>query len=189
LQKVLDTLFKGWENKKIHESSPSNNLLRQFCGMNYSRSQLSNDQGSSSYDIDTLSENLEFLSFPDDTFDLFITKDVLEHVFNPDIAIREIMRVLRPGGAHVFTTPKHRSMTNSAPRATLNDGLVVYLKEEDYHGNPVGDGRALVTWDYGADFEALLLSWSGYQTETILPRTNKLGIDGEYLEVFVTRKV
>ena len=86
LQYVFDTSFTGWESKEIHESSPSNNLIGQFCGRNYSCSQLPGGDGLVSEKIGTLNENLEFLSFQDDTFDLFITKDVLEHVFNPAIA-------------------------------------------------------------------------------------------------------
>ena len=57
------------------------------------------------------------------------------------------MRVLKPGGAHVFTTPIHKGLAKSYPRATLIEGQVVNLKEENYHGNPVGDGRSLVTLD------------------------------------------
>ena len=37
------------------------------------------------------------------------TQDVLEHVFQPDRALAEIMRVLRPGGVHVFS-PDGRSL-------------------------------------------------------------------------------
>jgi SAM-dependent methyltransferase len=172
----------------IHASSPSNELIKQFCGSNYSCSHLPNDQGVQTFEMDCLSENLEFLSFPDESFDLFITKDVFEHVFNPDIASREIMRVLKKGGAHVFTAPKHKALKTSSPRAMLVSGEIVYLKEESYHGNPVGDGRALVTWDYGDDFEDLLFSWCGLKTETVLPSINSFGLDGDYLEVFITRK-
>ena len=189
LQHVLDTQVEGWESKIIHESSPSNDLIGQFCGRNYSYSHLSGDDGLNHEKIRPLKENLEFLSFGDETFDLFVTKDVLEHVFNPDIAASEIMRVLKPGGAHVFTTPIHRGLAKSYPRAALVDGKIIYLKDESYHGNPVGDGRSLVTWDYGDDFENLITNWSGFATETIIPAHNNLGIDGEYLEVFVTRKL
>ena len=47
-------------------------------------------------------ENLEELTFDDNTFDLVITQDVLEHVLNPGKAFKEICRVLKPGGAHKF---------------------------------------------------------------------------------------
>lgn len=133
-------------------------------------------------------ENLEELTFPSGTFDVFITQDVFEHVFNPDRATREIMRVLRPGGVHVFTAPKHKGLKKSRCRAELREGTVVHLLPEQYHGNPIGDGRSLVTWDYGDDFEFLLQAWSGCPTTTYVTRDPSLGIDGEFLEVFATRK-
>jgi hypothetical protein len=95
---------------------------------------------------------------------------------------------LKPGGMHIFTAPKHKGIKKSYPRAKLTEGRVEYLLEEQYHGNPVGDGRSLVTWDYGDDFEHLLFEWSRCPTTTYVTRDRGLGIDGEYLEVFVARK-
>jgi hypothetical protein len=54
--------------------------------------------------------------------------------------------------------------------------------------NPIGDGKSLVTWDYGADFENLVNVWSGYLTSTYVIRDRHMGIDVEFLEVFVTIK-
>jgi len=99
------------------------------------------------------------------------------------------MRVLKPGGVHIFTAPKHKGIKVSYPRAIIEDNKVKHLMEIQWRGNPVGDGRALVTWDYGDDFEQLIYKWTGYPTSTYIHRDKSLGIDGEYLEVFVTRKV
>ena len=112
-------------------------------------------------------KTLERLTYPDNTFDLFVTQDVLEHVFNPDRAVAEILRVVKPGGAHVFTAPKHKGLRLTAQRAALEQGEIRYLLDPQYHGNPIGDGRALVTWDYGDDFEAYLWAWCGYPTDHI----------------------
>ena len=38
-------------------------------------------------------------------FDLVLTSETLEHVPDPRLALRETLRVLRPGGRHVFTVP------------------------------------------------------------------------------------
>ena len=43
------------------------------------------------------------MTFQNESFDLFITQDVFEHVMEPNKAFKEIERVLKPGGAHVFT--------------------------------------------------------------------------------------
>lgn len=187
IQYVLDNFCPGWEDKKLHESSPSNDLIARYSSSYTYSHYFADVQGGSSVE-GVRCENLEDLTFPDGTFDIFITQDVLEHVFNPERAVKEIMRVLKPGGVHVFTTPKHKNVKLSYPRAKYNGTKIQYLEEKMYHGNPVGDGRALVTWDYGADFEKLLSIWSGAHTTTYVTRDRQLGIDGEYIEVFVTRK-
>ncbi|KQZ42664.1 hypothetical protein ASD58_23825 [Duganella sp. Root1480D1] len=187
IQYVLDTYFEGWEKKELHESSPSNQLLPRFC-TSYSCSQYFAGAEVGTLVNGVRCENLEALTFADETFDIFITQDVFEHIFDPERAAREIMRVLKPGGVHVFTAPKHKGLSKSYQRARLLGDQIEHIKEEVYHGNPVGDGRALVTWDYGDDFEELLSHWSNSTTITYINRDRKLGLDGEYLEVFVSRK-
>lgn len=189
LQYVLDRFFPGWETKKIHESSPSNDFISRYADKNYSFSYFFDDVEPGQLYNNARCENLEKLTFSDETFDIFITQDVFEHIFNPDKASREIMRVLKYGGAHIFTVPKHKSIRNSYPRAVLEQGRIQYIRDEQYHSNPIGDGRSLVTWDYGDDFEFLLHKWCGFPTVAYVLRDEMLGIDGEYLEVFVTRKI
>jgi SAM-dependent methyltransferase len=45
------------------------------------------------------------LPFPDESFDLAICIEVLEHLFSPDGTVREVRRVLRPGGKLIASTP------------------------------------------------------------------------------------
>lgn len=188
VQYILDRYFAGWEGLHIHESSPSNDLIRRHCAF-YTQSQFFSDTDWGMEKNGVRCENLEQLTFANNTFDIFITQDVFEHVLDPEKAAREIMRVLKPGGAHVFTAPKHRHVKKSYPRARLAENGIEHLLEQQYHGNPVGDGRSLVTWDYGDDFEGLVFEWSNYPTTTYVTRDRNLGLDGEYLEVFVTRKI
>jgi SAM-dependent methyltransferase len=188
INRTLDGYFPGWETLSIHESSPSNDFIRRFAS-DYSCSFFFEGVAPGSLHAGSRCENLEAPTFADNTFDLFGTPDVFEHVFRPDLAIREIMRVLRPGGAHVFTAPKHKGLLQTRQRSRLESGRVVHLLEEQHHDNPIGDGRALVTWDYGDDFEVCLWQWCGYPTITYIVRDRGLGIDGEYPEVFVTRNL
>jgi len=45
------------------------------------------------------------MPFKANTFDYVISSEVVEHVSNPDKALRELYRVLKPGGILVLTTP------------------------------------------------------------------------------------
>jgi SAM-dependent methyltransferase len=50
---------------------------------------------------------LEPGSFAPDAYDLVLMLDVLEHIADDASAVREIARVLRPGGVFVFSVPAH----------------------------------------------------------------------------------
>lgn len=89
LQAVLDTRFPGWEALRIHESSPSSDFIRRHAD-NYTDSQYFPDVPRGEVREGVRCEDVEQLSFPDDSIDLFITQDVLEHVFDPRRAIKEI---------------------------------------------------------------------------------------------------
>jgi len=56
--------------------------------------------------------NGDALPFPDAHFDGVVHLAVLEHVFDPFAVIREIHRVLRPGGELVIAVPNAASLTN-----------------------------------------------------------------------------
>jgi SAM-dependent methyltransferase len=188
MAEVLSLVEPRWRQRSIHESSPCIEFFAQQCP-GYTRSFYFEDVDLGSMKDGGRCENLEKLTFADDTFDVFLTQDVLEHVFRPDLALREIARVLKPGGVHVFTAPKHKHLLKSYARARqMDSGDIEYLLPAEYHGNPVGDGRSLVTWDYGADFDDLAAEWSGYQVSDYVIRDRARGIDAEYLDVFVMRK-
>ncbi len=51
----------------------------------------------------------ELLPFPDARFDLVVSLWVFEHVKAPEVTLREIARVLKPGGTFAFVTPNKNS--------------------------------------------------------------------------------
>ncbi len=52
-----------------------------------------------------LAAPIEALPFPDESFDVVIATGVLEHVGDKEAAIRELARVLRPGGRAIVSFP------------------------------------------------------------------------------------
>jgi SAM-dependent methyltransferase len=58
------------------------------------------------------------IPYADDTFDVVISANVLEHVAEPDFVFEEIRRVLRPGGIFVFQTPNKRHYVPAIARLT-----------------------------------------------------------------------
>lgn len=96
-------------------------------------------------------EDLTALTLPSNSFEFVTTNEVLEHVPDIDAALREIARVLVPGGWHVGTVPFAYNSFESVVKARLQSGQVVHLAEPEYHDNPVDPRGSLVfeipAWD------------------------------------------
>jgi hypothetical protein len=100
-------------------------------------------------------EDLERLSFPDASFDLIISNDVHEHVPDPVGGLRELARVLKPGGTLLMSTPLRARSETSVTRAVIEGGHVRDLLPAVYHDNPLTPKGSLVFTDFGWD----LLTW------------------------------
>jgi hypothetical protein len=186
---VLQKHFPGFRELKIHESSPDGASFYKFrreC-QGYVPTHFWNDVEPGSQRDGYRCENLEALTFPDDEFDLVITQDNMEHVLNPDKAFSEISRTLKPGGAHVFTVPWYAPKPTFIRAAAAENG-VEYYAEKDYHGNPIDEGGALVVTKWYSDLPDFIFKTSGMITTVFNTRDLNMGLAGEFLEVFVSRK-
>lgn len=66
-----------------------------------------------SVEIEGCTANAMALDFPDNTFDFVYASNLLHHLPNPKLAIREMHRVLKPGGKACFWDPlKHNPIIN-----------------------------------------------------------------------------
>ena len=72
------------------------------------------------------------LEFADDSFDLVLAVEVLEHLENPCQFIREAVRVLRPGGQLIATSPNVASLPSRL--LFLRQGLFHYFREDSFRG-------------------------------------------------------
>ena len=131
-------------------------------------------------------EDVERLTFADETFDLVISQDVLEHVSDPDAAFGEIYRVLRPGGRHLFTVPYDPALPISRTRARrAPDGTIEHLLAPQFHGDPIRPQGALVFTDHGADLPERLRR-AGFEARLFERRRPDL--PGGYTVVFETTR-
>jgi SAM-dependent methyltransferase len=97
-------------------------------------------------------KDLTALDLPSGAFDFVTSNEVLEHVPDLDAALREMCRILKPGGQHIGTCPFIFNSETSDLRTVLRDGKLVHLKPAEMHGDPVNPtGGSLVfetpAWD------------------------------------------
>jgi len=191
---VLEELRPDWRTLAIHESSPlargiSAKLARE--AQNLIATHLFPDAEPGEIRHGYRNEDLQKLTFDDEQFDLFISLDVFEHIPEPEAAIREIWRTLRPGGAMLCTWPVKKDQTAAMIyRARQQaDGSFQHLKEPVYHGNAVSrEVGSLVTVDYGYDVHRLIADTAPFDVRVYRFADRTHGLLGEFLEVFYCKK-
>lgn len=189
---VLSRRFPDWRKLAIHESSPGSRgispKLKRECA-DYIETQYFRDEPLGKLVNGFRNENLEAQTFADESFDIVVTLDVMEHVNEPGDVLCEIARTLKPGGSYVFTTPTYKERLTSERRARYDSkGTVEQFGEAEYHGNPISDAGSLVTFHYGYDFAELITKWSGMDVEVVRFHDHLHGIIGEFTEVYVVTK-
>ena len=187
---VIMTRFPNWREMRIHESSPggaaSRKLAREcrFYTPTYLFPNVTRGEEKDGFRC----ENLESQTFNDCSFDLVVTSDVLEHVLRPACAFSEIARTLCPGGAHIFTVPWYwwkETLLRAVPK---QDGSIEYLLPPDYHANPIEKAGALVVTEWGRGLCDFIYQTSGLVTTALLLRDMRMGLAGEFCEVFISSK-
>jgi ubiquinone/menaquinone biosynthesis C-methylase UbiE len=121
------------------------------------------------YENGVLCEDLTNLSFKDNTFNLVITSDVLEHIPDYERAFSEILRVLKVGGSHIFSLPTDFPMPPISEKRTIKtDDGEVHLKSPRYHNSGNGSDCLMYT-DFGSDLPQIIDH--GYSITKIVRRS------------------
>jgi SAM-dependent methyltransferase len=127
-------------------------------------------------------EDLTRLTYADDSFDLVLTSETLEHVPDLSRALAELHRVLRPGGRHIFTVPLLPGVPRTFARTVVApDGSLVHRAPQICH--PGGDVGYPVFTEFGADLPDLLRQ-AGFEVEVRFGPTT----EDDLAQVFVCTK-
>src|SRR5258708_26799748 len=101
-------------------------------------------------------QDVEDMTFPDDTFDYVITEEVFEHIRNHIKGFQEIYRVLKPGGYHIFTIPFNLDKSTIV-RVDTSTNKDIHLLPPEYHGD-TARGKILAYRTFGYDLFDTLTS-------------------------------
>lgn len=133
---------------RILNTCSSGTLHNTLCGLpGYTASEYFDDIPNGEVKGKVVSADLMNLPFRDNSFDLIISEDVFEHIYNYEKGFSEVYRVLTAGGYHVFTVPLHEG------RKTVSR---IENEKKIYHGDPIREGGALVITDFGSDLPDIL---------------------------------
>ena len=190
---IIEKYYPNWKKLDIHESSPGDcsisNKLKNEC-KGYIGSQYYPQKEFGKIINGYRNENLENQTFEDNVFDIIITQDVFEHIYNPAKAFFEICRTLKNGGAHIFSVPIINKFKDSEIWATMdNKGNPIFHKTEEWHGNPVDLKGAPVTMHWGYDIINYIKQHSGLKTIIEYIYDLNFGIWAEYIEILISKKV
>lgn len=192
---ALTELRPDWRNLAIHKSSPGGRgvsvKLRQQCRA-YIASHYFHDKPLGQMAGLFRNENLEAQTFPDQSFDIVVSLDVMEHVFRPDLAYKEIFRTLKPGGLYIHCFPIYKAQveaTKAYAEMTPDGGVRHLVDKPEYHGNPINPDGALVTFHYGYEIHRQIAEWAPFRVSVSRYWDERQGIIGEFTEVVVCERL
>ena len=191
LMVTLDKFAPNWRACKIHESSPEKrgvSLKLEAEARSYIPTQYFPDETPGKMVKGYRNENFSQLTFQDNSLDIHISQDVMEHVFDVDSAFAEIARTLKPGGMHIFTVPITQRAGATVKRASVCEGEIIHVLEPVYHGNPISSEGSLVVWDWGYDIVKRIYEASNMHTVVMLMDDITQGIRAEFNDVLVSIK-
>jgi SAM-dependent methyltransferase len=139
----------------------------------------------SDYLSHVMHQDLMDLSFPDNSFDLVLSADVFEHLPDPYKAHREIFRVLKTGGRHVFTVPFDQAQYLDDLRAVVDeDGTTQLLRPPVYHRDRFGTNDGRLVYSFFSIEMLSRLRRLGFRTHMYRVRHPFYGIFGDNVTVF-----
>ena len=170
---VIEKHFGGrYKGKRAYELSTFGSTLK-WLRRHFERVETSEyfpDRPMGALADGVLNQDVQRLTFADESFDLITSNQVFEHVPDDVQGYRECLRVLKPGGALVFAVPL-RNLPQTEPKARLlPDGKVEIIGEPEYHDSRLGGpGSALCFWHHSLRDIERRVSQVGFASVTLEP--------------------
>lgn len=73
-------------------------------------------------------DDIQHSNFADESFNFALCSEVLEHVPNPEAAIKTLYRILKPGGIAVVTTPQRYSLMELSSGVAFLPGIIQLVR-------------------------------------------------------------
>jgi SAM-dependent methyltransferase len=128
LWRLLEESYILPENKVL-DFSPSRSIYRKFKKVNNIK-YLSTDLSGNF--IADLNLDITNIDYPHDSFDLIICYHVLEHVIEDIKAIKELYRILKPGGYVIIQTPFKEGEIYENYEITKPADRLIHFGQEDH---------------------------------------------------------
>lgn len=125
--------------------------------------------------------DLQHIDFANESFDIVLTSDVMEHVRNSDVAHAEIYRILKPAGAYIFNVPYDEKAVEDIQLVDTSTDQDVFLCKPQIHGDPLTDG-VLAYRVFGREI-VCKLEGLGFKVEfNRIQQPSSLVVDGDVFE-------
>ena len=109
------------------------------------------------------------LDYEDNTFDIVHAHQLLQHLTDPVAAIREMRRVVRPGGIVALRDADYGGMIWAPPDPKLDEWMDLYQQMTKKNKVTANAGRHLFTWVTHASFSSVEVTsstWTFSTTDT-----------------------
>jgi len=143
---------------------------RQLAGIDRRRIHaLEHEFGSTGVSGQMLEADASAMPFPDSSFDVAISISVFEHLSDPTAVMREIARVLKPGGVAHIVTHFYTSPSGCHDPRLFNDlnALPLWAHLRNDHSNKISENSFLNKWRAARFIETFETLWIGSKTDFI----------------------
>ena len=115
--------------------------------------------------------NIYSLDYPDNSFDVAYGHQILQHLQNPVEALKEIKRVVKPGGIVAVRDADYGTMVHSPLDPILEHWLEIYHAVASHNGAEADAGRYLYSWLIDSGLSDITMSsstWTFYKQRQVL---------------------